>query len=118
MAATIKAHPVLFVVPLLTMLAVANVPRSIHHGRAGWAFISSSAAVFGLFGLVGLGMYPLLVRATDPALSLTIHNAASSPKTLGIMLTIALIGIPLVLSYTVSIYWVFRGKVKLDTMSY
>jgi cytochrome d ubiquinol oxidase subunit II len=49
---------------------------------------------------------------------LTIHNAASSPKTLGIMLTIALIGIPLVLSYTVSIYWVFRGKVKLDTMSY
>jgi cytochrome d ubiquinol oxidase subunit II len=118
MAATIKAHPVLFVVPLLTMLAVANVPRSIHHGRAGWAFISSSAAVFGLFGLVGLGMYPVLVRATDPALSLTIYNAASSQKTLGIMLTIALIGIPLVLSYTVSIYWVFRGKVKLDTMSY
>ena len=118
MAATIKAHPVLFVVPLLTMLAVANVPRSIHHGRAGWAFISSSAAVFGLFGLVGLGMYPVLVRATDPALSLTIHNASSSQKTLGIMLTIALIGIPLVLSYTVSIYWVFRGKVELDTMSY
>ncbi len=118
MAATIKAHPVLFVVPLLTMLAVANVPRSIHHGRAGWAFISSSAAVFGLFGLVGLGMYPVLVRASDPALSLTIYNAASSQKTLGIMLTIALIGIPLVLSYTVSIYWVFRGKVKLDTMSY
>jgi cytochrome d ubiquinol oxidase subunit II len=118
MAATIKAHPVLFVVPLLTMLAVANVPRSIHHGRAGWAFISSSAAVFGLFGLVGLGMYPVLVRATDPALSLTIYNAASSQKTLGIMLTIALIGIPLVLSYTVSIYWIFRGKVKLDSKSY
>ena len=118
MAATIKAHPVLFVVPLLTMLAIANVPRSIHKGRAGWAFVSSSAAVLGLFALVGLGMYPTLARATDPARSLTIANSASSPSTLGIMLIIALIGIPLVLSYTVSIYWIFRGKVKLDRMSY
>ena len=34
------------------------------------------------------------------------------------MLVIAGIGIPLVLAYTVSIYWIFRGKVKLDSMSY
>ncbi|MFO1500056.1 MAG: hypothetical protein U1G07_16980 [Verrucomicrobiota bacterium] len=39
-------------------------------------------------------------------------------KTLGVMLTIALIGVPIVLAYTVSIYWIFRGKVKLDKMSY
>ena len=49
---------------------------------------------------------------------MTIHHAASSQKTLGIMLTIALIGVPIVLAYTVSIYWIFRGKVKLDRMSY
>ena len=118
MTALIKAHPLLFALPVATMLAVANVPRSMHHGRNGWAFISSSAAVLGLFALVGVGMFPTLVRAADPALSLTIDNASSSPATLGIMLTIALIGIPLVLAYTVSIYWVFRGKAKLDTMSY
>jgi cytochrome d ubiquinol oxidase subunit II len=34
------------------------------------------------------------------------------------MLTIALIGVPAVLAYTVSIYWIFRGKVKLDKTSY
>lgn len=34
------------------------------------------------------------------------------------MLVIALLGLPLVLAYTVSIYWIFRGKVKLDRMSY
>jgi cytochrome d ubiquinol oxidase subunit II len=34
------------------------------------------------------------------------------------MLTIALIGVPPVLAYTVSIYWIFRGKVKLNPMSY
>ena len=53
-----------------------------------------------------------------PANSLNINNAASSHKTLGIMLTIPLTGVPIVLAYTVSIYWIFRGKVKLDKMSY
>jgi len=90
----------------------------MHHGWHGWAFISSSGAVLGLFGLVGVGMFPMLVRAADPARSLTIYTSASSPATLAIMLTIALIGIPLVLAYTVSIYWIFRGKVTLDSMSY
>ena len=72
-----------------------------------------------LMTLFGLEMYPNLVLSwPDAANSLTIHNAASSPKTLGIMLTIALIGIPLVLAYTVSIYWIFRGKVRLSSTSY
>ena len=34
------------------------------------------------------------------------------------MLIIAIIGMPFVLAYTVSIYWIFRGKVKLDSASY
>ena len=72
-----------------------------------------------LMGLFGLEMYPNLVLSSPVlANSLTIHNAASSTKTLGIMFTIALIGVPIVLAYTVSIYWIFRGKVRLDKMSY
>ena len=71
-----------------------------------------------LMGLVGAGMYPNLVRGTDPSTSLSVYNAASSEGTLRTMLLIAAIGIPLVLGYTVSIYWIFRGKVKLDSMSY
>ena len=118
MGEAIKRQPWFFVVVLLTMLAIANVPREIHRRREGRAFVSSSLAVLGLFALVGIGMYPDLVTATDPARNLTIYNASSSPKTLAIMLTMALIGIPLVLAYTVGIYWVFRGKVKLGPMSY
>ena len=65
------------------------------------------------------GLYPNLVFSNpEPANSLTICNAASSHKTLGIMLIIALIGMPLVLAYTVSIYWIFRGKVRLTSVSY
>lgn len=119
MVAPIKAHPVLFGISLLNTLAVANIPREIHHGRDFRAFLSSCAAVAALMLLFGVGMYPDLVAAsTNPANSLTVYNAASSQETLRIMLVIAIIGVPLVLAYTASIYWVFRGKVRLDRFSY
>jgi len=119
MADNIKAFPFLMVVPFLNALAIANIPREIHHHRDFRAFLSSCAAMAALMALFGIGMYPdIIMSYPDTANSLTIYNAASSGRTLGIMLIIAIIGIPLVLSYTVSIYWIFRGKVKLDEHSY
>lgn len=114
-----KQNPVLFVVPLLNILAIANIPREIHHGREFRAFLSSCFAMVALMALFGLGMFPDLIHSNpNPEYSLTAFNAASSTKTLKIMLNIALIGMPLVLAYTISIYWIFRGKVKMDNMSY
>lgn len=119
MAARVRAHPWLFSLALANLLAIANIPREIHHGRDGRAFLSSCAALVTLMGLFGLEMFPNLVFSNpDPTHSLTIRNAASSAKTLGIMLWIAITGVPLVISYTVCIYWIFRDKVKLDRMSY
>jgi cytochrome bd ubiquinol oxidase subunit II len=119
MAARVRAEPWLFSIVLVKMLAIANIPREVHHGRDARAFLSSCVVMIALMGLFGLEMYPNLVLSNpDVANSLTIHNAASSAKTLGIMLTVALLGVPLALAYTVSIYWIFRGKVKLDKMSY
>lgn len=119
MAARVRAHPWLFSIVLVNMLAIANIPREIQRRRDGRAFLSSCVAMISLMTLFGLEMYPnLIFSQPDPAHSLTIYSAASSSKTLGIMLTIALIGVPLVLAYTISIYWIFRGKVKLDRMSY
>jgi cytochrome d ubiquinol oxidase subunit II len=119
MAARVRANPWLFSIALLNMLAIANTPRELSRRKDGRAFISSCVAMVALMALFGLEMYPNLIFSwPEMANSLTIHNAASSQRTLGIMLTIALIGVPIVLAYTVSIYWIFRGKVKLDRMSY
>ncbi len=119
MAERVRGNPWLFTVALVNMLAIANIPREFHHGRDWRAFLSSCAAMITLMMLFGLNMYPNLVYSLpDAANSLTIYNASSSPKTLGIMLVIACIGVPLVIAYTVCIYWIFRGKVKLDRMSY
>ena len=59
-----------------------------------------------------------MTASNDPANSVTIFSAASSPKTLTIMLIIAAVGMPFVLAYTAVIYWTFRGKVRLDDHSY
>ena len=119
MAARVRANPWLFSIALANMLAIANIPREIHRGNDWRAFLSSCAVMITLMGLFGLEMFPNLVFSNpNPTHSLDIHNAASSPKTLGIMLTMAGIGVPVVVAYTVSIYWIFRGKVRLDQMSY
>lgn len=104
---------------LLAVLAVANVPRSLHRNRPGQAFASSALVVISLVGLLGAALFPNLVTASnDAAHSVTLFNAASSQKTLGIMLIIAAIGMPFVLTYSAVIYWTFRGKVELEEHSY
>jgi cytochrome d ubiquinol oxidase subunit II len=111
--------PLLLIFPVLTMLAIANIPRETTHRREFRAFLSSAAAIAGMLALFGIGLYPnILISSTAADFSLNIYNAASSKQTLRIMLIIAATGMPFVIAYTTSIYWVFRGKVRLDPMSY
>lgn len=114
-----KNNPGLFFVALANMLAIANIPREIHHGREFRAFLSSCVSILLLLALFSIGIFPEIVPSNiAPELSLTIYNAASSRHTLEIMFTMALIGMPFVIAYTTAIYWIFRGKVKLDSTSY
>ncbi|MCB2205137.1 cytochrome d ubiquinol oxidase subunit II [bacterium] len=111
--------PWAWVVVVLNVLAIANIPRAIYLGKPGYAFISSAATIAALTFLFGFDLFPnMIVSSIDPAYNLTIYNAASSQKTLGIMRWIAILGMPFVLSYTVAIYWIFRGKTKLGKFSY
>lgn len=120
MAKAIQERPFFFVIGLLDMLCIANIPREIQRGRDGRAFLSSCANIVFLTLLYGIGTFPNMVRAINApeTASLTVYNAASSQLTLQILLLMALIGLPLVVSYTTAIYWIFRGKVRLDATSY
>jgi cytochrome d ubiquinol oxidase subunit II len=117
--ANFERHPVLWAIPVLNVLAIANVPRAIFLDRPLLAFASSSCVIAALVFLLGAALFPnLVVSMPHPERSLTLWNAASSTRTLGIMLIIALIGMPLVLTYSGIVYWTFRGKVELDEHSY
>ncbi|MFA5258013.1 MAG: cytochrome d ubiquinol oxidase subunit II [Opitutales bacterium] len=117
--AVVKEQPLFLVLVVVSILTLANIPREMHRGNDGRAFISSMATMAIMMTLFAASMFPYMVLSTpDGANTLDIYNAASSQKTLGIMLIIALIGMPMVLAYTFTIYWIFRGKVKLTPMSY
>ena len=119
MVAHFKDYPVFFIVAIINMLAIANIPREIQHGKEFKAFLSSSASIALLMLLFAIGIFPNLVLSNpNPENSLNIYNAASSARTLTIMLIMAIIGIPFVLAYTVIIHKIFKGKVKLDETSY
>jgi cytochrome d ubiquinol oxidase subunit II len=114
-----RAHPWLWIVPVLNALAIANIPRAMHLGRPVYAFFSSCATIAALASLFAAAIFPDLVPSSlDPAWSITIFNARSSELTLRIMLGVAAIGMPIVLTYTAIVYWVFRGKVRLGDIGY
>lgn len=115
----VRARPWLLVVFVLNVLVVVNIPRQNRRGNEFAAFLSSCGAMALLMLLFGLTVYPHMVLSMpNPENSLTIYNATSTPKTHRIMFIIALLGVPVVLAYTASVYYIFRGKVKLTPHSY
>ncbi len=114
-----RMHKWLWILPMLNVLAIANIPRAMYLRRPFYAFVSSAATIAALASLFAAAIYPNLIPSTlNPDWSITIFNARSSETTLRIMLLVAVIGIPCVLTYTTMAYWIFRGKVRLDEHSY
>jgi len=110
-----QEYPLAWLVVAANVVAILSIPYAIYRHWSGRAFLASCLTVCALVMLLGLTLFPNLVTSqTDPQVnSLTIYTAASSQKTLGIMLIIAIIGMPFVLAYTSVIYWVFRGRVSV-----
>jgi len=98
---------------LVTLVSWFGIRFFLNEGKDTIAFYMSSLAFLGLWGIVGSIHFPYLVRASnDPSLSLTIYNASSSVMTLKVMLVIALIGLPIVIGYSIYVYRVFKGKIE------
>jgi cytochrome bd ubiquinol oxidase subunit II len=73
------------------------------------------------FSFIGLGLaaaavhFPNLIKASnDEALSITIYNSSTGLQTLQLMSIIALIGMPVVIGYTIFVYRIFKGKTKIS----
>ena len=103
----------------LIVLAFAGILPAVSRNRPFFAFIFSSLIIAILVFLFSFTLYPnIVISNISPEYNLTVSNAASSSKTLGVMTVIAAIGVPVVLIYTAAIYRVFRGKVKITKHSY
>lgn len=115
-----RHRPYLFIFVLLSILMIAAIPYFTTRNKTGLAFLASCGNILFLLLLFALGTFPNLIRSSiDPKNnSLTVFNAAASQMTLIVLTIIVAIGVPLVICYGFYIYRTFRGKVKLDHMSY
>jgi cytochrome d ubiquinol oxidase subunit II len=107
-----RRFPVLFLIPAAVGLSLITMLLHRRRGHDKGAFLSSSAYL--IFMLVGAAaaVYPnLLVSTTDPALNITIYNAASGHYSLSYGLIWWSFGMALALGYYVFVYRMFRGKV-------
>jgi cytochrome d ubiquinol oxidase subunit II len=108
------AHPLMFAIPLLALIFMLASIIRIQRKQALCAIIASSLSIAMVILTAYLSLFPNLIIAKNPAYSLNIYNAASSQLTLETMLIIALIGMPLVLIYTIYSYRMFHGKTKIE----
>lgn len=102
-------QPWLVALPALAFAALLAV--ALLRSRK-WSFIASGVAVACIILTAGASLFPFLMpSATDPAHGLTVWDASSSQRTLGIMLVAAAIFLPLILAYTAWALRVMRGTI-------
>lgn len=113
------AIPILLAIPLIAVLSLFFSRMFLGQNKVwtAWAFSATTILGVAFFGV--LGMFPaLLPSSLNPAWSLTIHNSASSPYTLKIMLGVALTFVPIVILYQIWVYKTFSHKITKEDLEY
>ncbi|CAK7039766.1 MAG: Cytochrome bd-I ubiquinol oxidase subunit 2 [Desulfovibrio sp.] len=116
--ANYTAMPALFLLPALAVAALIASRVLMQRDRivCAWACSAGFIGLVTLFGVIG--MFPRLIPSSlSPEFSLTIHNAASSPFTLKVMLVVALITVPIVIGYQTWVFFTFSHKVTEEDLA-
>ncbi|MFW0109572.1 cytochrome d ubiquinol oxidase subunit II [Rothia sp. P13129] len=84
-------------------------------GREGWTFVGTSLFITTGALAIFLALYPNVFPSTlDPAYSLNIANASSSPYTLTIMTWLACLMLPFIILYQAWGYYMFRKRMTVE----
>ncbi|MEG8055458.1 cytochrome d ubiquinol oxidase subunit II [Sphingomonas sp. 22L2VL55-3] len=111
-------YPWMIIAPVLGFGGAALALFGIRRGSESAAFAGSSASAVGIIATVGLSMFPFILPSSiDSHSSLTVWNASSSAKTLGIMLFVTVVLLPIVVAYTAWAYKVMFGRVTTQEVA-
>ncbi|MDG6897908.1 cytochrome d ubiquinol oxidase subunit 2 [Actinobacillus delphinicola] len=110
-----NSHPVLYIFPLIAIIApIFNVIFS-KANRNGWAFFSSALTMLGIITTFAIAMFPFIMpSSTNPGMSLLMWDATSSQLTLTIMFVLALIFTVILLAYTIWAYIKMFGRIDAN----
>ena len=111
--------PWLWIFPLLAVAGLLLNRVFISRKAWGAAWACSALTIVGATSFGVAGLFPnIFPSSIDPAFSKTAFNSASTPKTLGIMLAVALVMVPIVIAYQAWVYRLFSGKITRESPSY
>jgi cytochrome d ubiquinol oxidase subunit II len=102
-----------WIIPALVLAGLAGIFVFGRQRREREAFLSSCLFIVAMLAGAAFALYPVLLPSSgDPAAALTIHNAATGPRSLAIGLGWWSAGMVVAIGYFVLIYWLFRGKAQ------
>jgi len=113
-----KPH-VWLIITFALLAAVALVAALLFNavGFEGRAFAAMALTTMFAVATILSALFPDVMPASNnPANSLTIENASSTPYTLNLMTWVAGFALPLVIAYQAWTYWVFRKRVTRTTV--
>jgi len=116
MLANYRRHAILLVIPAAVAASLVAMFVFARKRAEKAAFVASSAYLALMLLGAAAAVYPnLLISTTDPALNITMYNAASGTHSLSIGLIWWGFGMLLAIGYVVFVYRIFRGKVTETT---
>jgi cytochrome d ubiquinol oxidase subunit II len=96
-------------VPVITALLTLWVWRALNNRSEAAAFIGAILLFVMAYLGIAISLWPMIVPH-----SITLWDAASSPRTQAFLMVGTLFLLPIILMYTGWSYWIFRGKVRGD----
>ena len=108
---TIFRKPISAVLAVVT-LVLFLLGYLLHRKKVGkLAFLLNAAVVASAIGTIFSALFPnVMVSSTKEAYNLTIYNISSGHYTLSVISAITFILLPVVIGYSVWVYWVFSKK--------
>lgn len=108
-------YPLTIIAPVVAIFGLVATSVFSAGGRCAFAFISSSLAVTGVICTAGFSLFPFVFPSSSvPSQSLTMWDAVSSEKTLTIMFCVAVVFVPIILSYTTWCYYKMWGRLNTE----
>ena len=108
-------YPLFWIAPIMLIIGLILYFKNLVNGNYDKVIYGSTLTALGTVLTIALASYPVLMRSSiNPKYNLTIWNSASSHLTLTVMLIATLIFMPMVITYTIYVYRVFKGKVSAE----
>lgn len=115
--ANYQQYPLTIIAPIMGILGGTLTLAAVQANRSVLAFLGTSMAIIGTICTAGFALFPFVLPSSiDPASSLTLWDAVSSRKTLGIMFVVACIFVPIILAYTLWGYIRMWGRLTNKTI--